>query len=292
MKIPFIKKIRETFSGKKKVAGVTESPEIEAQIHELLLRLKSHHKETYHHSRRVANYSVLMAKRLGITDSELSDLYYGAILHDIGKLEVPQTILNKKRTFRDLLSDIRQLEIWEEILTNERPPRKIVKESLREAVEKPAPLTDAEIASIKSHPVEGYLILKEAQLPEAIAEIALYHHKIKNNYPTNRTLAGLEKEDYPTIEELLERGEEEGYRPLISEIVATADTFDAITGQRNYRKQRSKEEALRIIQAGKGTLFDPYCVEALEDVLDSNKDLVESLQLYSLTESLEFFSQS
>ena len=47
------------------------------------------------HSTRVSGYSVLLGRKLGLTESELDELKYAAILHDIGKIGVPDVILNK-----------------------------------------------------------------------------------------------------------------------------------------------------------------------------------------------------
>ena len=50
---------------------------------------------TSEHSCRVASYSVLIARRLGLTETECSELRQTALLHDIGKAVVPQSILTK-----------------------------------------------------------------------------------------------------------------------------------------------------------------------------------------------------
>ncbi|MGB7539992.1 MAG: PAS domain S-box protein [Anaerolineales bacterium] len=52
-------------------------------------------KETEGHSRRVTETSLLLAKSMGLTDSELVHIRRGALLHDLGKLGVPDSILNK-----------------------------------------------------------------------------------------------------------------------------------------------------------------------------------------------------
>ena len=52
-------------------------------------------KYTKGHSTRVAEYTVLLAKELGYREEELGDLRYAALLHDIGKIGVPDSILNK-----------------------------------------------------------------------------------------------------------------------------------------------------------------------------------------------------
>ena len=48
------------------------------------------------HSARVAQYSVMLAKRMGFKEEELGRLEYTALLHDVGKIGVSDAILNKK----------------------------------------------------------------------------------------------------------------------------------------------------------------------------------------------------
>ena len=55
--------------------------------------------------------------------------------------------------------------------------------------------------------------------------------------------------------------------PLSARIMAVADVFDALTSPRVYKPAFSLEEALRLINEGRGTQFDPKCVEALMDSL-------------------------
>lgn len=52
-------------------------------------------KETEGHTLRVTDIAIKLAKRLGFLDSELVDIKYGALLHDIGKLGVPDSIFYK-----------------------------------------------------------------------------------------------------------------------------------------------------------------------------------------------------
>lgn len=51
---------------------------------------------TYQHSRRVYQYAKEFASRLNISDYEKKLLVSGALIHDIGKLEIPRDIINKK----------------------------------------------------------------------------------------------------------------------------------------------------------------------------------------------------
>lgn len=47
------------------------------------------------HSQRVAKYSLELAKRMGKTEAEQKEIYYAALLHDVGKIHVPDAIINK-----------------------------------------------------------------------------------------------------------------------------------------------------------------------------------------------------
>ena len=53
------------------------------------------------HSLRVAKYSLELARRMGKNSQELSEIYYTALLHDIGKVGVPDEIINKEGRLTD-----------------------------------------------------------------------------------------------------------------------------------------------------------------------------------------------
>lgn len=53
------------------------------------------------HSQRVAEISTAIAYKLGLTQDEIDTVHYGALLHDIGKIGVPEVILNKKGRLTD-----------------------------------------------------------------------------------------------------------------------------------------------------------------------------------------------
>jgi len=60
-------------------------------------------KDTYTrgHSERVSKYSMLMGERLGLGEKEYNDLKWASILHDIGKIGIPESILNKPDRLTD-----------------------------------------------------------------------------------------------------------------------------------------------------------------------------------------------
>jgi energy-coupling factor transport system substrate-specific component len=53
------------------------------------------------HSRRIAAYSKMIGERLGMPEHELETLYYAALLHDIGLVGIPDSILNKNGRLTD-----------------------------------------------------------------------------------------------------------------------------------------------------------------------------------------------
>lgn len=53
------------------------------------------------HSHRVAAYAVEIGRRYGLSEEQLEQLYYSALLHDIGKIGIPDHILNKKGSLTD-----------------------------------------------------------------------------------------------------------------------------------------------------------------------------------------------
>lgn len=59
-------------------------------------------RETEGHSRRVTSLCLLLASQLGLTEEELIQLHRGALLHDIGKMAIPDSILFKPGPLDDM----------------------------------------------------------------------------------------------------------------------------------------------------------------------------------------------
>lgn len=110
---------------------------------------------------------------------------------------------------------------------------------------KPGSLDDTEFETMKRHTVIGHGILggSASELLQVAAEVALTHHERwnGNGYPNRRC------------------GEE---IPLGGRIVAVADTYDALTSQRPYKKEWPSDLAWEFVRANANTLFDPACVAA------------------------------
>lgn len=73
----------------------------EQAMHSFAKTIDAKDPYTKGHSERVAEYSVEIAKRYGVAEERLSDLYYAALLHDIGKIGIPDSILKKPGKFTD-----------------------------------------------------------------------------------------------------------------------------------------------------------------------------------------------
>ncbi|MCR5592515.1 MAG: HD domain-containing protein [Saccharofermentans sp.] len=61
---------------------------------------------TRNHSLRVAIYAKEIGRRIGLDDNELQDLYYGTLLHDVGKIGIPDEILRNKGRLNEMEYEI------------------------------------------------------------------------------------------------------------------------------------------------------------------------------------------
>jgi putative two-component system response regulator len=111
---------------------------------------------------------------------------------------------------------------------------------------KPGPLTDDERAQMERHAEIGYRILagSSAELLRLAASIAWTHHE------------RLDGGGYP-------RGLSGDAIPQEGRIAAVADVFDALTRDRVYRRRFSRDQALDVLEEGRGTHFDPELLDAL-----------------------------
>ncbi|MGZ3790451.1 MAG: HD-GYP domain-containing protein [Bacteriovorax sp.] len=107
---------------------------------------------------------------------------------------------------------------------------------------KPSRLSDEEFLEMKLHPCKSYDILADFPVFQKMATNAKYHHE---RYDGRGYPDGLKGEDIP----------------LFSRIILIADTFDAMTSTRPYRKGLPFEVAFAELREFAGTQFDPYIVE-------------------------------
>jgi diguanylate cyclase (GGDEF)-like protein len=113
---------------------------------------------------------------------------------------------------------------------------------------KPGPLTDDERELIERHPALGEKIIAPIDRLEDVRPIVRHCHE---RYDGTGYPDGLKGEEIP----------------LESRIILVCDAYHAMITDRPYRKRLSNEEALRRLEEGAGTQFDPRVVEVCRNVL-------------------------
>jgi len=119
----------------------------------------------------------------------------------------------------------------------------------------PGKLSREEFDLIKLHPVIGAKILRPIASLEWVVPCILYHHERMDGKGYPEGLGG-------------------DKIPLWARIIAVADTYDALTSDRPYRKGMAREKALEIIKKARGTQLCPECTDLFLSMIDDeDKDL-------------------
>ncbi len=160
------------------------------------------------HSERVSEYSVKIAQYMGMDPEEIKKIRYAALLHDIGKINIKEEILNK-----------------------------------------PGKLTEEEFRIMHQHPTLGAKIMEPVKEFRDILPYMVHHHE---RYGSGGYPDGVEGEKIP----------------LQARILAVADSFDAMTSDRPYRKALPIEVAIRELKENAGTQFDPKVVEVFLQIYE------------------------
>jgi polar amino acid transport system substrate-binding protein len=121
---------------------------------------------------------------------------------------------------------------------------------------KKTPLDPEEYEEVKKHSTKSYELIQSVEGLGEIAEICLYHHERYDG-------AG-----YP-------EGKNDDHIPLLSRILAVADSFDAMTSERPYRRTLTFEEALLELRLCAGGQFDPQIVA---EILKHSETLREAFE--------------
>ena len=119
---------------------------------------------------------------------------------------------------------------------------------------KPGPLSEEEWEVMRSHPSIGAQIVEPIRFLENAVEIIRNHHERYDGTGYPRGLRGKQI-------------------PLAARIFAVADSFDAMTSDRPYRRALPVELAITEIREGAGTQFDPEVVTAFLELVE-DEDLV------------------
>jgi len=178
-------------------------------IHALVNLAEAKDPYTKKHSVKVANYAVLLAKRLGLSAKDVATVKLAGILHDIGKIAIREEVLLKEGS-----------------------------------------LSGKEYEEVKKHSEIGAEIIKPLKFFRQIITIIKYHHE---NYDGTGYPDGLKGDKIP----------------LISRILAIADTYDALTSKRAYRGAYSSGKALAVMKEESGRRLDPELLKIFMDCLSS-----------------------
>jgi len=161
---------------------------------------------THGHTARVTKYALEIFRQIREKKCNEEALHIAALLHDIGKIGIPDAVLNKKDQ-----------------------------------------LNNKEHSKMQEHAAIGATILSpikeiESVMKGVIEGVKHHHEKFDGSgYPGK-----LKRWDIP----------------FIARIIAVADTFDAMTSDRPYRKGKSFDEAVKEILKHSGKQFDPEVVKA------------------------------
>jgi putative two-component system response regulator len=158
------------------------------------------------HSQRVTEISVAVAGHLGLSKEDIEKIRLAGLVHDIGKIGVRESVLNK-----------------------------------------PVSLSDEEFEHVRLHSQTGERILKPIVGDEEILKAVRHHHE---RYDGTGYPDGLKGEQIP----------------LLARIIAVADTFDAMTSERPYRKALTGEAACAEIERCRGSQFDPEVADAFLEI--------------------------
>ena len=188
-------------------------PPVQDQIRDWLdavmaLGLRFKDRGVRSHNLRVAHLCVHIGREMSMSASELRILARAGLMHDIGKLHIPEAVLGKHSA-----------------------------------------LDDGEWALMRAHPEMGLTLIDRASQSSREVLAVLYHHE------------RLDGSGYPY-------GLKSEAIPIEARIVAVADTYDALTSDRPYRKATSDAEARRVMIEEAGRRLDSRAVSALFGALD------------------------
>jgi putative two-component system response regulator len=188
--------------------------------------------ESGKHVIRVGLYCGILAEGLGLDEKSAEMISQCSLMHDIGKIGIPDNILQKPGP----------LDIDEFLLQQQHP-------GMGSDILKPLP--GEETAVYRKHARIGEDILDNGDLGflETARKIAAHHHE---RWDGTGYLDGLKGEEIP----------------IEARITAVADIYDSLSGKRPYRDPFPEEKCLEIINQLSGTFLDPAIVAVFFKSLD------------------------
>jgi len=206
-------------------------------INALTSAIEAKDEYTRGHSVLVSKFSVAIALELGLSSTMIESIQIAGLLHDLGKIGVPEEILVKKGKLTDNEYEVVKAhpEIAMKILGPVEFPSFTQRHTHQDAyVEAPPELTLS--------------LFEEADLSSDV-KLMIYHHHEKyagGGYPK-----GIKGDEIP----------------LGARILAVSDTFEALTANRPYRKAFTLDEAKKILLQISGEQLDSKIVEIFIKIL-------------------------
>jgi putative two-component system response regulator len=220
-----------------------DSVEVLARVHNLL--------ENHYIRRQLENQNQLLAKQIGERTRELQDarrevLERLALAAEYRDYTTGAHTQRVGRTTRLLAQELGLPEEMVDILSDAAPLHDIGKLAMPDSILlKPGPLDQAEREIMRTHVRAGVEILRGSRSPvlRIAKELIAYHHERWDGSGYIAELSG-------------------DAIPLSGHITALADTFDAMTHDRPYRRAATVDHTLGEISRQAGHQFDPALVSA------------------------------
>ena len=190
--------------------------EYASTIYALTAAIDAKDHYTFKHSKNVAYYATKLAAAVGLDENSVEIINEAALLHDVGKIGVPESILNKQ-----------------------------------------GPLTASEYEEMKKHVDHSVGIIRYLPSLDFVIPAVIGHHERFDGTGYPRRVAG---EDIP----------------LSARILCVADSFDAMTSDRVYKKAYSVEHALSMMEKQAGRQFDPRLVTVFVDLVRKGEIVLQN----------------
>lgn len=208
---------------------------------------------------RFIYYNNTLMSKLKARMKEIDHLHLEQIALLVGAIESKDTYTRGHSERVKLISRQigQQLDVDLKTLETAAILHDIGKIHISEAIlNKPDKLTIEEFECIKGHAQAGATILSKSKQLTGVSHIILQHHERFDGLGYPSGLSGHDINVY-------------------ARIIAIADSLDAMTSNRSYRKGMSFEKALTIIADESGKQFDPKIVQVLLDQSDQIKGIIK-----------------
>ena len=203
----------------KDLEGVEQNSEkgysqVSPTIFALMAAVDAKDSFTFEHSENVSKYAAKLAAKLRLPQEDIQTAKVAGLLHDIGKIGIPESILKKK-----------------------------------------GKLTKEEYAQMKTHVEKSVEMIRFLPDMNYVIPAVVSHHERYDGTGYPNGIKGKEI-------------------PLLGRILAVCDSFDAMVSRRVYKDRMSVEYAVKELEQGKGTQFDPEVAQAFIELIEEDPSFI------------------